>query len=256
MRVVCAAILCFWAVSASAAEMGPRPVRILPLGDSITDGDGQHDSYRRPLWHLLRDAGIQVDFIGSKKLNGYHDEDPPHPDFDQDHEGHTGWTARDIITGPAGWDKQRGNLREWLGMQGPDIVLLHVGTNDVFKCTPIDDIIEAIRDVTTVILELSPQTAVVLAKVVPIGDARQLGFDDRYCGGGRTLGQIAEELNGAIGSLAGTTRVVDVHSAIDPHLDLYDGIHPNASGERKIAEVWYKAIQDLVSRTTAVDRSP
>ena len=249
MRVVCAAILCLWAALAFAAETAPRPtVKILPLGDSITDGDGQHDSYRRPLWHLLHSDGIQVDFIGSKRLNGYHDESPPHPDFDQDHEGHSGWTARDIITGPAGWDNQRGNIHEWLLTYKPDIVLLHIGTNDVFKCTPIYDIVEAIRSVVMTSHEANPQVAVILAKITPIGEAQQLGFEDKYCGGNRTLGRIVEELNGAIDSFAGTARIVDVHSVIDPRSDLYDGIHPNTTGERKIADVWFKAIQDLVGR--------
>ena len=47
-------------------------VRILPLGNSLTDGDGEHNSYRKPLWHMLDSAGFNADFIGSKNLNGIH----------------------------------------------------------------------------------------------------------------------------------------------------------------------------------------
>ena len=32
------------------------PVRILPLGDSITQANRSHNSYRRPLWHMLKEA--------------------------------------------------------------------------------------------------------------------------------------------------------------------------------------------------------
>ncbi len=38
--------------------------KILPLGDSITQADFNYNSYRRPLWHLLNEAGYSVDFVG------------------------------------------------------------------------------------------------------------------------------------------------------------------------------------------------
>lgn len=106
--------LSIWASSTSAVESPEGGPKILPLGDSITDGDAQHDSYRRALWHLLRTAGFKGDFVGSRRLNGYYDDPPPHPDFDQDHEGHSGWTSGDFLGGPSGWDEHRGNLAGWL----------------------------------------------------------------------------------------------------------------------------------------------
>src|SRR5262249_22927777 len=43
------------------------PVRIMPLGDSITYGVKSHDGggYRTRLWHLLQQSGTAVDFVGS-----------------------------------------------------------------------------------------------------------------------------------------------------------------------------------------------
>ena len=41
------------------------PVRILPLGDSITQSDKTYSSYRYYLWIKLIDAGIKFDYVGS-----------------------------------------------------------------------------------------------------------------------------------------------------------------------------------------------
>src|SRR5262245_54038543 len=70
------------------------PVRIMPLGDSITQADASHDSYRRPLWKSLQSGGYLVDFVGSSSMN--HMGGPPVRDFDADHEGHWGWRADEI----------------------------------------------------------------------------------------------------------------------------------------------------------------
>src|SRR4051794_32872398 len=45
-----------------------RPLRIMPLGDSITWGGGApgHDSYRTDLYNRLATAGLDVDFVGSQ----------------------------------------------------------------------------------------------------------------------------------------------------------------------------------------------
>src|SRR4051812_47069722 len=102
------ATACGGSRSPAPARAPTRPLYILPLGDSFTQGrkgDGQPDtvscdaaveSYRYPLWKMLVDAGVdtQVDFVGS--LVGGFEGDPPWPDyrgkrFDREHEGHWGW---------------------------------------------------------------------------------------------------------------------------------------------------------------------
>ena len=65
------------------------PIRIMPLGDSITAGsygagkDGA-GGYRAPLWKMLKEENINIDFVGT--LN-----DPYNAVFDADHEGWRGW---------------------------------------------------------------------------------------------------------------------------------------------------------------------
>jgi len=43
-------------------------VKILPLGDSWTDGVGHHVSDRYDLWFDLIDAGFDVDFVGIRSV--------------------------------------------------------------------------------------------------------------------------------------------------------------------------------------------
>src|SRR2546427_13252520 len=85
--VLCASIVIAFVVTATAT---PPPIRILPLGDSITQGWIVPGGYRLPLYQLLTNAGYNVDFTGTQTDNGA----PGLPD--PDHEGHPGWTIRQI----------------------------------------------------------------------------------------------------------------------------------------------------------------
>src|SRR5260370_31146020 len=72
------------------ARAAPPPIRILPLGDSITYGYPVSGGYRLPLYQLLTNADYGVDFTGTQTGNGAVDLPDP------DHEGHPGWTIRGI----------------------------------------------------------------------------------------------------------------------------------------------------------------
>src|SRR4051812_31338835 len=102
--------------------------KIMPLGDSITEGFGdgfpnkKFRGYRGHLYQMLVDAGFAVDFVGSIP-----EGDIPDPD----HEGHGGHTALKLIHDP---DTNKG-VFQWLRDASPDVVLLHIGTNNVILKT-------------------------------------------------------------------------------------------------------------------------
>ena len=89
-------------------------VRVMPLGDSITDGYNVPGGYRIDLWQKVNAGGYTVDFVGSQS-NG------PASLGDQDHEGHSGWRI----------DQIDANIVNWLRSSNPRTVLLHIGTNDM-----------------------------------------------------------------------------------------------------------------------------
>src|SRR4051812_49089883 len=100
--------------SAPALAESNGGVRVMPLGDSITDGYNVPGGYRIELWQRMASAGNVVDFVGSGS-NG------PANLGDHDHEGHSGWRI----------DQLDANIVGWLGTSAPRTVLLHIGTNDM-----------------------------------------------------------------------------------------------------------------------------
>src|SRR5256884_9843505 len=71
-------------------------VRVMPLGDSITDGLTVPGGYRIGLWQRFGTGGYTVDFVGSLS-NG------PANLGDHDHEGHSGWRIDQIDANIVGW---------------------------------------------------------------------------------------------------------------------------------------------------------
>ena len=96
-------------------------IRIMPLGDSITSSDPSHRSFRYYLWHELLEAGYGTDFVGSQIRNDF--GSPPDFDFDQNHEGHVGWRTDEVLT----------RITAWMNVAHPDVVLIHLGTNDIWQ---------------------------------------------------------------------------------------------------------------------------
>ena len=104
-----------FATSAANAESNGG-VRVMPLGDSITDGFNVPGGYRIGLWQRSWPAGYTVDFVGSG-FNG------PASLGDHDHEGHSGWRI----------DQIDANIVNWLRTTTPRTILLHIGTNDMIQ---------------------------------------------------------------------------------------------------------------------------
>src|SRR3982751_6728643 len=92
--VIVTAALALHPAAASAESNGG--VRVMPLGDSITEGTQVPGGYRIGLWQRVSGAGYRVDFVGSQ-FNG------PSTLGDHDHEGHPGWRIDQIDANISGW---------------------------------------------------------------------------------------------------------------------------------------------------------
>jgi uncharacterized repeat protein (TIGR01451 family) len=137
----------------SSRQSSRSTVRILLLGDSITRGTNTYPSYRHPLWIKLVGSGRDFDFVGSQNSIG--DGNPVFPDykgqsFDSDHEGHSGWRADEIVAG----------LPKWLESYTPDIVLLHIGTNDVFDDQSTQSTVNEIMQIIDVLRADNPSVKI------------------------------------------------------------------------------------------------
>ena len=208
------------------------PVKIMPLGDSITHGydatigedqEGLTQGYRGVLFGYLQSAGYSVDFVGSLEA-GFSVQ----PLFDTDHEGHDGFSAEG---GPYG--DILSNVQGYLSANPADVILLHIGTNDISFGNQDPSEVEAILDE---IERCRPNTLVFLARIINRTD-------------GAGLRSSTTAFNDAVEAMAlerikrGDPLVmVNLESALDYLDDMSDALHPNSDGYAKMAAVWRDAV--------------
>jgi lysophospholipase L1-like esterase len=208
----------------TAALAQAAPVRILPLGDSITRGFGSVDSggYRRPLYHRLVNAGWEVDFVGSLAHGSF--PDPWH-------EGHDGAYIRVIRDQWAVPSQQA---------YDPHITLLMAGTNDVWTGTGPNAPANAPANLSSLIgtiFQANPDTKLYVASIPQIWDGHQ-GVEYQ------SVRTYNAQLPGVVQHWADQgkfVRFVDVYPVI-ANWELVDGVHPSDAGYADIAEVFFRAL--------------
>jgi acyl-CoA thioesterase I len=213
----------------SAPPTSSAIVKIMPLGDSITQSTKGLNSYRYYLWHLLINKGYHVDFVGSK--HGVGDGPPADPDFDMDHEGHAGWRADEIAT----------QVHVWATAASPDFVLLHIGTNDLSQRQTVDSTVNDIRSIIDVLRSVNPRVHILLAQIIAKVGVPSIAV-----------------LNGRLPALVADTQqpdspivLVDQYSGFDPSTMTYDGTHPNADGDSRMADRWFEKLAPMLDAFNA-----
>lgn len=131
------------ALASTVAAQSPT-IKIMPLGDSITGSPVSTTapnsssrqfhthpfSVQKGCWRKLQDAKItNTDFVGTLPAQGCGFA------YDGENEGHGGYLATGIVS-----NKQ---LPGWLSKTGPDVVMMHLGTNDVWNNKSPDEILAA-----------------------------------------------------------------------------------------------------------------
>jgi chitodextrinase/lysophospholipase L1-like esterase len=200
--------------------------RVMALGDSITHSFTNLKSYRYYLWQRLQQAGKGVDFVGSqtRAING----PPADLDFDQNHQGHTGLRADEILN----------NISSWASSARPDVVLIHLGTNDLRASQSPASTISELGQIIDVLRSVNANVKILLAQIIPSGDAPL---------------SIYQDFNSRIPGLASSKStgqspviVVDQFTGFNLSTDTFDSLHPNDSGDQKIASKFYDALVNLL----------
>jgi hypothetical protein len=224
----------------------------MPLGDSITQGSSSGESvqakqvaYRKALFDQLNAAGYDVDFVGSRNngsaIFGTVDL--------ADHEGHPGWSDDEIVNGVPGDPDPNNKLATWLNVHQPDIVLLHIGTNDLDPSDTGPDDVEAILDEIDV---YDLDAWVILARII----ARE---DDICSGNPPITGTDTTTFNNKVETVA-QGRINDKIVFVDmecwagidyrrqPLGDMNDLLHPYAfgTGYDKMADVWFAGLLQIL----------
>ena len=210
-------------------------IRILPLGDSITQTRQDYESYRYPLWKKLIDSGTNFDFIGSETqtyggtrswsdYNGH--------SFDQDHEGHSGWRAEQINS----------SLNGWLSGYTPDIVLIHLGTNDILDEQSTSSTVTDLMNVIAKLRADNANVSILLAKIIPSSWNTRGGSNIPANPGVIALNNELDGLANALSTSASLVAIVDMYDGFSITNNTYDGTHPNSSGEGVLAQRWFDAM--------------
>lgn len=236
LPLLIAVALAAWLGSAAIAPAAC--LTVMPLGDSITQSNSDHLSYRYYLSRYLQDRGSKFNFVGSMDSNLGGNPEFPRKTFDPDHEGHSGWRTSDILHGRPG-EESKGKLSDWLQGYEVDVALVHLGTNDVLKGVTLSDqpsssiTIDNLAEIVAQLRTNNPAVTVVLSKLIPLGWSKNKSIEAIN----HKLVKLARQLD----SETSRVHLVDPYKGFDTAW-LYDGVHPNEQGERRIARRFLKYV--------------
>jgi hypothetical protein len=219
------------------------PIEIMPLGDSITKGFGTCSApdtdlnctgYRDDLWYSLTDNGYLIDLVGSEgeEFQYLHD-------YDNNHEGHGGWSANQIR------DNIYGSGANWLQTNPADVILLHIGTNDISAGQAPNGIVTEVSQILDRIDQFeganNRDVMVILARIINRSDP------------GSAQGLATTNFNNLLQSMANNRIaagdrliIVNMESALNYPADMVDSTHPNGTGYTKMFNVWNNALSPLL----------
>jgi GDSL-like Lipase/Acylhydrolase family len=219
-----------------------NPLKIMAVGDSITDDCVISGAWRKPLHPILETNDFPFTFVGRKTS-------PASLGFSKvKHEGYCG-----AVVSPPGIFYGADNylckiVREALTNAAPDVMLIMIGANDIGQGR--NPYVVATNNMVTllgIIFSNAPNTHVVLAKAttqqnatgysqnIPIYNAALQGVVNQR----RALGQ--------------KVYLADLYSVVD-YATMFnaDHLHPNSVGLQAIAKEWLVRLQSITIRTNLI----
>ncbi|MCC0097659.1 FG-GAP-like repeat-containing protein [Streptomyces flavotricini] len=212
------------APAAAADNPAPPVLRVMPLGDSITDGyqSSTNAGYRLQLWQKSQtNSRFRVDFVGSRQSGAAPDSD---------NEAHGATMINDF----------RGKVTDWVRAAEPDVVLLHHGVNDLDRGTDKAEAPARLAAVTDEILAARPGVTVVVMGLIPISGPP----------GVSAFNTTVKNWVSAKAQAGAKVRYVDAPALVRG--EMVDGLHPTDAGYRKMGDAFFDGIDRAVAEGTAV----
>lgn len=218
--------------SGGAGSYRPCPTngdvcRILPLGDSITWGINYEGGYRVKLFTRAVHDGKKITFTGSL-MNGPTTMIEGQA-FPRSNEGHSGWTI-----------DQDASLIPMPALNTiPHIVLLMIGTNDVYAASGQADMPKRLGALIDKITGAAPNALVVVAKITPLSN---MSWNS-------TVNTYNNAIPGVVSDRAAQGKHVmlgDMNKGFSSSMLSSDGVHPNQTGYDFMADAWYGEIGSLL----------
>lgn len=217
-------------VTACSSAATAAPMRIMPLGDSITGSPG---CWRALLWQKLQQTGYtNIDMVGTLGPQGCS------VPYDGDNEGHGGALVTTVA--------DQNQLVGWLSATNPNIVMMHFGTNDIWSNRSTSQILTAYSKLVDQMRANNPAMKILVAKIIPVAPSSCAECPQRTI-----------DLNAAIPAWAASKTtaaspitVVDQWTGWNAAADTSDGVHPNDSGIVKMSDKWYAPLAAAIDGTT------
>ena len=226
------ALSLFLAPAVHAVLPTDRPVRVMPVGDSITEGGPRSGNWRFPLWEKLTAAGYFIAYVGSRTTETRIGQIL--------HEGYGGKNVQFLAD----------QLEKSFPSPAPDIVLLHAGHNNDSAEAPVPAMLAATERIIARARAANPQVIVLLAQVIPSLKLPKYSYIPEF---NAALPVLAARLS----TPDSPVIVVDQSAGFDPATDtLDDRVHPNASGASKIAGRWFEALTKILPAPATPPAAP
>lgn len=255
----------FFLIIVVTISLAGDPVRIMPVGNSITAGEHygkpaneERTGYRKDLYKMLINAGYNVDFVGSQN-HGIRSENADDW-YDWNCEAYPGWQIPGIA------DKVETSLETYK----PDILLVHVGTNGDNWSDKPNDVKNMLDMIDIYSVENNHPMTVFLCKIV-----------NRFKGGHTETTQFNNEVADMVSARTGDTiKIIFLDMENGAGIDYsddppdsnatppyeggdmwgetypgvpYDLFHPNDKGNTKMALKFYNELVQELGEPTKIE---
>ncbi|WP_124099795.1 SGNH/GDSL hydrolase family protein [Ruminococcus sp. Marseille-P6503] len=234
--------------SSEAEIQYPRSIKLMCLGDSITEGFTYRGSYRVQLADMLEENGLSqyVDFVGKKKAGDC---------YDGQHCGYTGYSIDAIAESVTG-DVRSGisdKVDELFDAYTPDVVLLQIGTNDILSLYELDSAGDRLKNLVDSILDKLPEDGMLYLATIPYMDATDNTYISAEYFTVDAMDKYVDEYNEKVRTVVQEEKaagrnieLADVNGVLTKD-DLQDGVHPTKEGYEKLGEFWYGIVSAYVT---------
>lgn len=234
-------------VPASHAVEATAPTRVLIVGDSVTQGYRGDYTWRYFLWRALEARGDAVDFVGRRTgtfyygADGSYDFDYQGPDayadpaFDRDH----GATFGGMLQEGGNWVYDP--IGPQVSAHAADVVVSMWGINDLSLAdVGPADLVASYRLWVAEARAANPDVDLVVARL-----PYDWMYDGEVVAFNAAIGDLAAELTTERSRVVVTT----MRESYTQQADSSDHLHPNTSGQRKIAGMIGEALVGLLPST-------
>ena len=232
-----------------SAQDDAKPVSLMCLGDSITDGFWLTGGYRNTLCAHITENGQEqaVDFVGPNwGGSGY----------DPQHAGYSGYSIDNIAQEDSISGQRTGisSFVDWLMESYPaDVVFLQIGTNDILSLYDLDHFGDRLEGLVDSILGTLPADGCLYLATLPVMDATNNLYISDYFFTVESMDAAVEQCNTQIRALAqkkaaeGKPVILANINGVLTKSDLYDGVHPSEAGYQKMGDFWYARLNEYLS---------